>query len=141
MTRDIERELRELADREAIRELAVRYAHCVWTKDIAALAALFSEDGEMDTGNGPPLRGPAAIRDAYGHAFAADEYYPFIHNQVIEVDGDEARGRCYLDLRAVANGTPMMGFGMYDDRYVRTADGWRFRSRTLTLQEFHPETR
>ena len=138
MTGMADASLQALADREAIRELAVHYAHCVWTKDVAALADLFTDDGVMDTGSGDPLRGADAIRDTYERVFAADDYYPFIHNHVIELGGDEARGTCYLDLRAVTDGKRMVGFGTYDDRYVRTRDGWRFRSRRLSMTEFRP---
>ncbi len=129
--------LRALADRDAIRELAARYAHCVWTKDVAALALLFSEDGEMDTG-AQMLRGRAAIRETYERVFAEDDFYPFIHNHVMEIGGDDAHGTCHLDLRAVTGGRRMTGFGSYADRYVRTPDGWKFRSRTLTMQELLP---
>ena len=129
--------LRAFSDREAIRTLAARYAHCVWTKDAAALAMLFTEDGEMDTGT-QLLRGRASIRETYDRVFAEDDFYPFIHNHAMEITGDDARGTCYLDLRAVVGGARMTGFGSYVDRYVRAVDGWKFRSRTLSMQEFVP---
>ena len=50
-TTNIEAAVRELADGEAIRDLARRYAHYVWQKDVAAAIELFTEDGEMDTGD------------------------------------------------------------------------------------------
>ena len=49
--------VRELADLEAIRALVHRYAHCVWQKDAAAAVDLFAEDGEMETGDRPAIRG------------------------------------------------------------------------------------
>lgn len=127
--------VRALLDRDEIRELAVRYAHGVWRKDVAAVAALFAEDGVMDTGSGEPMRGREAIRATYERTFAADDFYPFVHNHVVEIDGDGARGWCDLDLRAVINSERMTGFGSYEDRYVRTSDGWKFRSRTLVMHE------
>jgi len=128
-------ELRALLDREAIRDLAVRYASGVWRKDIAAVADLFAPDGVMDTGTGDPMRGRDAIRATYERTFATDDFFPFVHNHVVELAGDEARGSCDLDLRAVINGRRMHGFGSYDDRYVRTSDGWKFASRTLVMRE------
>lgn len=136
-TREVDATLQALADRDAIRELAARYAHCVWTKDVAALVLLFSEDGEMDTG-AQHLRGRAAIRETYESVFAQDDFYPFIHNHVIEIGRDDAHGTCYLSLRAVTGGARMTGFGWYADRYVRMSDGWKFRSRTLTMRELLP---
>jgi hypothetical protein len=35
-------------------------------------------------------------------------------------------------------GKAMIGSGFYEDRYVRTAEGWRFASRKLTLRHFVP---
>jgi ketosteroid isomerase-like protein len=134
MTGDDQR-LRALLDREAIRELAIRYASGVWRKDVAAVAGLFAADGVMDTGTGEPMRGPEAIRAGYERTFASDDFYPFIHNHVIELDVDNARGWCDLELRAVMNGRRMEGFGSYEDRYVRTPAGWKFASRTLVMRE------
>jgi hypothetical protein len=35
----------ELADREAIRDLPVRYCDCVWQNDLKTMVELFAEDG------------------------------------------------------------------------------------------------
>lgn len=56
--------VRELADLEAIRALVHRYAHCAWREDAAAAVDLFAEDGEMDTGDRPVIRGRQALLDA-----------------------------------------------------------------------------
>ncbi len=45
----IEASLRELLDREQIRDLARLYAHHVWRKEVSAAIELFTEDGEMDS--------------------------------------------------------------------------------------------
>jgi uncharacterized protein (TIGR02246 family) len=127
--------VRALLDREEIRDLAIRYAHGVWRKDAAAVAELFGPDGEMDTGTGEPMRGRDEIRATYGRMFATDDFFPFIHNHVIDLDGDAAIGWCDLDLRAVIDGRRRCGFGCYEDRYVRTEQGWRFRSRRLVMKE------
>jgi len=111
----IEAHVRELADREAIRDLARRYAHCVWQRDAAGAIALFADDGEMDTGDRPVIRGRAALLKAYDEMFAASELRPMVHNHVIDLDGDDATGACYLDLRAVIDGKDMIGAGYYND--------------------------
>lgn len=130
-----DKRVQTLLDREEIRGLAIRYAHGVWRKDVTAVAELFAQDGAMDTGSGDPVRGRAAIRAAYERTFATDDFFPFVHNHVIEIDGDTATGSCDLDLRAVINGERMSGFGSYDDRYIRTPDGWKFQARTLEMRE------
>ena len=51
---------RTLADADAIRDLARRYAHHVWQNELEALAGLFTEDGEMDPGIAPADSRPRA---------------------------------------------------------------------------------
>jgi ketosteroid isomerase-like protein len=128
--------MRRLLDLEEIRDLARRYAHCVWQRDASGAAALFAEDGEMDTGDRPPIVGRAAILASYDEIFESQEFRPMVHNHVIDLDGENATGTCYLDLHATLDGVDKVGLGYYQDHYVRTAEGWKFRSRRLTLQAF-----
>jgi len=129
----IEAGVRELADREAIRDLARRYAHHVWRKEVPEAIGLFTEDGEMDTGDAPAIKGRAALLEAYQGMLGDAQLQPFVHNHVIEVRGDDATGTCYLDLRASMEGRSMIGSGYYDDRYARVDGEWKFHSRKLTL--------
>jgi ketosteroid isomerase-like protein len=134
-----DRTLRALADLEAIRDLARRYAHHVWQGELEALADLFAEDGSMDPGTRPPIVGRAALLAGFREMLTAGStFLPFVQQHVVDLDGDAARGTCYIDLRAEVNGESMIGAGWYDDRYVRTPDGWRFRSRKITLRFFAP---
>ena len=130
--------LQELADREAIRDLACRYAHHVWQKQAAAAALLFTEDGEMDTGEPPVLRGRAALREAYERVLSDGHFQPFVSNHVISLAGDEASGTCYLDLRTITDDRSMIGSGYYEDRYRRVGEEWKFRSRKLHMSWLVP---
>ena len=130
-----ETKLRELWDKEAIRDLARRYAHCVWQKDVDGAIALFTDDAEMDTGDRPPIIGREALLKSYAAMFSQNDFRPFVHNHVIEIDGDRATGTCYLDLRAVSDGKGMTGHGFYEDRYLRIGDGWKFTYRLLNMVE------
>lgn len=131
--------IRELADSAAIRDLAHRYAHYVWQNDLEALAALFAEDGEMDPGTRPPLRGRAALLAGFRQMLTAGSVFlPFVQQHVVDLAGDTASGTCYIDLRAEVEGKSMIGAGWYADRYVRTAEGWRFQSRKIELRFFVP---
>ena len=136
----IEAEVRELTDREAIRDLARRYAHHVWRKEVPAAIGLFTEDGEMDTGDAPVIRGREALAETYQRLLGDAEFQPFVHNHVVELRGETATGTCYLDLRAVVAGRSMIGSGYYDDCYVRVEGEWKFRSRKLTLCYLVPLT-
>ncbi len=137
-TMNIEATLRELADKDAIRDLARRYAHCVWRKDVTGAVSLFADDGEMDTGDRPVIRGKAALLEEYQRMITGPDFHPFVHNHLVELHGDTATGICYLDLRASVDGTSMIGSGHYDDRYVRVGSEWKFRSRKLALCYFVP---
>ncbi len=139
-TASSERDVRELADREAIRDLARRYAHHVWRKEVPETVELFTEDGEMDTGNAPVLRGRQAILDAYQGMLGDSQFHPFVHNHIVDLSGDEATGTCYLDLRATQEGRSMIGSGYYEDHYARVDGVWKFRSRKLTLCYLVPIT-
>jgi len=128
-----------LADLEAIRDLARRYAHHVWQNEVERLADLFTEDGEMDPGTRPPLRGRAALDAGFREMLTSGSVFlPFVQQHVVDLAGDIATGTCYIDLRAEVDGTRMIGAGWYDDRYARTPAGWRFRSRKITLRFFVP---
>lgn len=133
----IDTAVRELADREAIRDLARRYAHCVWQRDIEGAIDLFTEDGRMDLDDRPPIIGRRALIASY-KALLAGDFQPFVHNHLIELDGDRATGVCYLDLRASVNGKSMIGSGVYHDEYVRDGGRWKFASRRLAMSYFVP---
>lgn len=138
-TSDVEATVRALADKEAIRDLARRYAHCVWNKDVAGAVGLFTDDGEMDTGERPPIRGRAALLVSYQNMITGPSMHPYVHQHLIELDSDRATGVCYLDLRAtMLDGVKMAGFGYYHDVYIRVGGEWRFRSRKLVLREYTP---
>ena len=127
----IEAAVRRLSDLEAIRELAHRYAHCVWQKEISAVVGLFAEDGEMNTGDRPVIRGQRALLESYQQMLGAADFHPFVHNHLISLEGDSATGTCYLDLRATIDGESMIGSGYYDDEYVRVDGEWKFRPHGL----------
>ena len=135
---DLEATVRGLADKEAIRDLARRYAHCVWQQDADGAVGLFVEDGSMDMGDRPPIKGHEALRAAYTATVGVGDFQPFVHNHIVELDGDRASGTCYLDLRVTAGDQSMIGSGYYNDHYVRTNSGWRFQSRKLTLRFLVP---
>ena len=137
-TMSLEATVRELADTEAIRNLARRYAHHVWRKDVPAAIDLFTEDGEMDTGDRPAIKGREALLAAYQGMFTEARFQPFVHNHVIELNGETATGTCYLDLRATVEGKSMIGSGYYDDHYAKADEEWKFRSRKLTMCFFVP---
>ena len=126
---DIEKLVRDLADREAIRELPLRYCDCVWRQDAAGVGDLYVSDGFFDMGlDTGPIKGRQAIVDFFVPTLKDTRPLPFIHNHVFEVDGDRATGRCSVEIRM--NDRRVVGF--YEDEYARVGGEWKFRSRKVT---------
>lgn len=133
--------IQRLVDLEAIRDLARRYAHFVWQTQPLKAIELFALDGVMDLGEDGIIEGQDNLRAVYSDKVGGEMMlHPFVHNHVIELDGDEASGTCYLDLRCVREGQSLMGSGYYNDRYVRDNGEWKFKSRKLNMCYLVPPT-
>ena len=126
----------ELLDREAIRELPVRYCDCVWRNDMTGLVNLFAEDGIFTVkGHKRSVtnKGRAELRKMYEGALGEINPRPYIHNHVVDLTGPTSgKGRCYVELRSFSRNMDWVGSGYYEDEYVKTGDGWKFASRAFT---------
>ena len=131
-------DLQTLLDERAIRNVAFRYCRALDTKDWALLDEVFLPDSTAELGVPTTLEGIEAIRARIRGALEhLDDSQHLVGNHEIDVDGDTATHRCYLQaqhVRAAATGGPnYIVAGRYEDRLVRTPDGWRIRHRTLTV--------
>ena len=132
---------KHLEDIHEIERLKARYADAVdggWTgvtpHDADAVLALFTEEGVWDSGAFGGGQGHSEIR-AFMATGAALMPFAFHHisNPLIEVDGDRATARWHALLAVSAETQAKLHVGIYDDRLVRTADGWRFELLRFTL--------
>jgi SnoaL-like domain len=125
--------LTELRDREAIRDLPVRYCDCVWRGDIDGIVQLFSEEATFvvkGREREATTAGRAELFKMYQGALGDAQPRPFIHNHVIDLNGPaRASGRCYVELRSFARAMEWIGAGYYEDEYVKVGDDWKFASR------------
>jgi hypothetical protein len=134
MPKSIEELATELADREGIRELPLKYCDCVWQGDTTGIVDLFAGDGEFIT-KGFKREQRASGRDGllklYGGLGRGDlSPRPYIHNHVINLQGNgRASGRCYVELRNFKQNLEWVGTGYYEDEYIKVGDGWKFKSR------------
>lgn len=139
MQLSIEQRLRALEDAGEIARLKASYCtavDCGWNgrgQDGDRLAALFVSDGVWDAGAVARLEGREAIR-----AFFNANPFPFgfhlTNNPVIKVDGDRATGQWQLFCPGTdGNGQAVWIGGTYDDEFVRTPEGWRFRRLTASV--------
>src|SRR5713101_1907917 len=99
--KNVETLVQELLDREAIRDLPVRYCHFVWQNDLEGIVNLFTADGSITTGDSKLLeaQGRDNLLRAYKATLSDLTPRPFIHNHVITLHGPEqASGTCYQEV-------------------------------------------
>ena len=136
--------LRELADREEIRELTARYAFLVANKRPAV--DLFTEDGgfvfRKPDGEVGEARGRQELDQVFADILRAPNHnLPTVHNHLISIDGDHATGVCWIELQAHKmedNGDigDWRGSGYYEDIFRRENGRWKFVLRDSTLVKF-----
>jgi 3-phenylpropionate/cinnamic acid dioxygenase small subunit len=123
------------ADRHDIGEVLVRYTTGIDRRDWALLKTCFTDDAVaeyQDVGTWNDADALVAFMEeahaAMGHSMHR------VSNFAIEVDGDTATARCYVDsLNLTPDGqSGIQTVGFYDDDLVRTADGWRISRRAFT---------
>lgn len=141
----LRQELRELQDKEAIRE---RLDHYVFLLDSAQWSQIpdeiFTEDGVDHhlPENDPPVipRGRQELLEFFETMmpnFVGTQH--LLGNSRIEIAGDQAHSRTYANITLWNEGGPEEGSGPfqytlavgYDDRWRRTEDGWRIFERRL----------
>ncbi|MDH3683512.1 MAG: nuclear transport factor 2 family protein [Acidimicrobiia bacterium] len=124
----LETRLAALEAKDEIRELRHRYHQCINEGDTTAIAALFTDDAELDFGYLGRTRGRQKIDQFFGALPDLLTFIKqFIHNHMVVLDGpDRATGVSYMEAKTVSEGRAYVVSGRYDDTYVRTPDGWRF---------------
>ena len=145
--RRLEARIRALEDIEQIRQL--KGAYCVvndggWAEQGPShkgpMAELFVEDAVLDA---RPLGPVAEGREAIHRMLAGYRSVPFtIHyvmNPMILVEGDIASGDWHALVRTIQpDGTPVWILGLYHERYVRTGEGWRYKSVRFIAARIEP---
>ena len=128
----LEERIRAIEDREAIRELTARYCQLAVGGHAEEIVALFTREGVMESGD-TLGRGQARLLELYRSSFQELRPIPFVHNHVIELDGDRATGFCSLELRMVENGEAVTAAGHYEDIFERERGVWKFAHRKLVF--------
>lgn len=123
-----------MSDRDDVFDLTVRYATAIDGHRYQLLTEVFSEDAVLDYGEIGQWTGGAEVAQfmEQAHVFAAHTMHR-MSNQAIDIDGDTATVRTYVDaLILLEDGSGVNPVGYYDDIAVRTADGWRISRRSYT---------
>ena len=127
--------VRELEDKDEIRQLYVDYGRHLDAGDAAAYASLFSPDGKLRIGGIMRGDGPEEIEQAArkistvgpeGQRNAAH----VIGAPHIELDGDTAIGEAvWVAILRSESGPPTVSVGRHVDKLVREDGRWRFAER------------
>jgi 3-phenylpropionate/cinnamic acid dioxygenase small subunit len=121
-----------LADYIAIRELSARYNRFVDDCRYDDFARCFTDDGVFEVVGLVTMKGRAEIAE-----ITSKFGFGPVHlttDATIEIDGDEAHQVCSLLVGGRQKNRAAFRFlttGRYDDRLVRTPDGWRFTHRRV----------
>ncbi|HKX78223.1 MAG TPA: nuclear transport factor 2 family protein [Novosphingobium sp.] len=133
----LEADVRRLLDIEEIKALKYRYCRHNdggWpdqpTSHQGPSADLFIENGVWDGRPVLPLaEGREEIRrlfDRFSSLFVMA--YHTVTNPIIEIDGDDAWAHWHIiSASEVTSGRASLSISSYDDEYVRTDAGWRFK--------------
>jgi hypothetical protein len=133
-----------MSDRDDIIDLAVRYTWALDTKNLDDLRNVFLADATADL-RGVECEGVDAIISRIGGSvLRLDATQHLVGNHQVTVDGDTGTHRCHLQSQHVRRGADggdnfIVG-GYYQDRVVRTTDGWRIAHRLMqqTWSEGNP---
>ena len=113
---------------EEIKQLKYRYLRTLDLKRWDEFESLFVPEATGDYGEGLVFADRAALvgymRENLGPTLVTLHQ---CHHPEIAVDGDRATGTWYLEDRVISEEWRFVleGAAFYEDRYVRTADGWR----------------
>ena len=127
----------ESIDKQYIRELQNRYSYAIDSAQYSNLDAMFTPDATYHfvtgfTDNIEALK--KTIQDALQPLTSSQHING---NQWAEIEGDRATAGCYFTVHmfkeGVADGEHFEMGGRYDDELLRTPDGWRFTSRTISI--------
>jgi 3-phenylpropionate/cinnamic acid dioxygenase small subunit len=132
--------IRELADREAIRDLMYRYGRAVDSVNLHGVLAVFDDPSSLvvQAGSAPERHdGRKAVEEFFAGRAAYNKTNRLIRhrykNPLIELNGDFATASVYWDEIREENNTLIQAGGTYFDKLRRTGDGWKFQERLIKL--------
>jgi len=126
-----------IADRVEIEALRAEFTDAAMMCDYDRVALLFTPDGALRMPNVPvELVGREQIRAWRDRREALVDYFvQTTHPGTIQLDGDTASGRAYLqELIRLRDGSSHLNYAIYHDRYQRTPHGWKFTERVYEIR-------
>jgi ketosteroid isomerase-like protein len=127
-------DLQAIADRVEIEALRGEFTDAAMMRDWDRVAALFTDDGALRMH--VEFIGREEIRAGIEQAQGRLEFFvQNTHPGMIQLEGDTASGRAYIsELIRVRDGSSILNYAIYHDRYQRTGDGWKFAERVYEVR-------
>ena len=126
---DINKNIRKLLDIEEIKTLKAKFCYFVDSGNFTDLLKLFSDNAKVDMGAFGIFEG----REAYSKFFT--KIFPqalsfslhMLHNPIIEVTGDKAKGKWYFMVPGTdkLKNKAVWVAGFYNDDFVREDGEWK----------------
>lgn len=129
-------DLQAIADRVEIEALRGEFSDASMMHDYDRFASLFTEDGVVRMPHiEAEIAGREKIRAEVERLRGMWEFFvQTVHPGVIELDGDTATGRTYIDEFGRFQDDSILNYAIYHDRYRRTPDGWKFAERVYEIR-------
>jgi ketosteroid isomerase-like protein len=135
--KELEARIRVLEDIEAIKKLKATYCYLcdaglTDAKNRDELVSHFTKDAKVDFGLGPEsqFQGTEGLKTFFGTVVAMGVTFcmHMVHNPVIEVKGDKAKGTWYYEAPTTdaATGKAQWMAGTYVEEYARENGEWKF---------------
>lgn len=126
----------KLYEKASIADVLIRYATVLDRRDWPALDQVFLEDAVTVYHGLGQYEGLEAITEVIRTFLEACGPTQHIMTNIrVDLDGDEADAKCYLQATHAGSGDfvgkKMTMWGEYSDRLVAGPDGWRIRRREL----------
>lgn len=138
---DLEARIARLEAESQIRQLVARYSFDIDDRNVDAVRALFADDAVLRSHDGVMhAQGPDAIMAQFDRRFAVlGPGHHVMHDiQIDFVDEENATGRVAGHAELMRHGRMMVAAIRYDDRYRRTAKGWKFAERVIGFLYYVP---
>ncbi|MDN3480903.1 nuclear transport factor 2 family protein [Arthrobacter sp. APC 3897] len=125
------------SDVEQLIQLMHRYSSHLDAGRLDELVSLFADDGVWDGSAWglPEIRGTGELRSFFADTMSGpSNTLHLVLNHIIDADADAdtATGSAYFHVFSLTHdGTRRDSLGIYTDRFVRTARGWKFARRSV----------
>ena len=141
MTETSKTEMDSTSDHEQITRRLYEYAYGIDTRDWDLYRSIFTDEIQTDFssyhGNpGAPIAADEWVARLTTLFRGLDASQHSMSNPLVDVDGNQARCRMYMQAAHILTDWPDPQFtigGYYDDQLVRTDAGWKISSVTLTV--------